>query len=122
MQFVIEVVVAVDAQVVADLATVGCDGLVMWDAVEAEELPKTAEVVVGDADGLLVSQPFFHITMIGLAALGSTFSGNEDQLHVVALGNLCTEVFTALNGRFTRSAAHTPEVDDEVTARIFGTQ
>ena len=31
------------------------------------------------------------------AALGGTLAGNEDQLHVVALGNLGTEVLTALN-------------------------
>ena len=45
----VEVVVAVNLQVVTYAAAVGGDGLVMRDAVEAEQLLQTGEVVVGDA-------------------------------------------------------------------------
>jgi len=64
MQFVLEVVVAADAEVIADATAVGGDGLVMGDAVEQEEVSQTVEVSVGEADGLLVGQPFIDVLML----------------------------------------------------------
>ena len=54
LQFVVEVVVAVYAQVVTDAAAVGDDGFVVWNAVEAEQLLQTGKVSIGDADGLFI--------------------------------------------------------------------
>ena len=54
MKFVIEIVVAVDAEVIANAAAVGGDGLVVRDAVELEQLLQAGEVGVGDADGLFI--------------------------------------------------------------------
>ena len=53
-QFVVEVVEAVDAEVIANATAVGCDGFVMGDAVELEQLLQTGEVGVGDANGLFI--------------------------------------------------------------------
>ena len=50
MKFVIEVVISIYAEVIADAAAVGGDGLVVGDAVEVEEFLHTAEVVVGRND------------------------------------------------------------------------
>ena len=38
LHFIIEIVEAVDLQVITDATAVGCDGLVVGDAVEVEEL------------------------------------------------------------------------------------
>ena len=54
LQLYIEVVVAVYAQVIADAAAVGGDGLVVGDAVELEQLLQTGEVGIGDANGLFI--------------------------------------------------------------------
>ena len=54
LQLFIEVVVAIDAEVIADAAAVGGDGLVVGDAVELEQLLQTGEVGIGDADGLFI--------------------------------------------------------------------
>ena len=54
LQLFIEVVVAIDAEVIADAAAVGGDGLVVRDAIEAEQLLQAGEVGIGDADGLFI--------------------------------------------------------------------
>lgn len=69
-----------DLQVIADAAAVGRDGLVVWDAVELEQLLQAGKVSVSDADGLFVGQPLGHIFLIGIAALGGAFAGNEYKL------------------------------------------
>jgi len=48
LQFVLELIVAADAEVVADTAAIGRDGLVVRDAVKAEQLLQTGEVGIGD--------------------------------------------------------------------------
>ena len=83
-------VVAVYAQVVTDAAAVGGDGLVVGDAIEAEQFLQAGEVSVGDTDGLFIGQPLSHVFLIGIAALGSSLASNEDELHVIALGYLGT--------------------------------
>ena len=54
LKFVVDVVVAADAEVIADAAAVGRDGLVVGDAVETEQFLQAGEVGVGDADGLFI--------------------------------------------------------------------
>ena len=90
MQLFIEVVVAVDAEVIADTAAVGRDGLVVGNAVELEQLLQAGEVGIGYADSFFIGQPLSHVFLIGIAALGSSLASNEDELHIVALGNLRT--------------------------------
>ena len=94
----VKVVVAVEVEVIAHTAAIGRDSLVVRNAVEAEQLLHTGEIGVGKADGFFVGKPFLHIVMIGLAALGSTFAGNKDEFDVIALGDLCPQVLTVLDG------------------------
>ena len=54
MKFVIEVVISIYAEVIADAAAVGGDGLVVWDAIEAEQFLQTGEVGIDDANGLFI--------------------------------------------------------------------
>jgi len=56
LQFVVEVVEALQLQIVADTAAVGRDGLVVGDAVETEQFLQAGEVGIGDANGLFVGQ------------------------------------------------------------------
>ena len=58
LQLFIEVVVAIDAEVIADVAAVGRDGLVVGNAVELEQLLQTAKVGLCHTNSFLVSQPF----------------------------------------------------------------
>ena len=81
LHFIIEIVEAVDLQVIADATAVGCDGLVVGDAIKTEELLQTGEFGIDEANCRLVSQPLFDILMIGLAALGGALSSNEDEVH-----------------------------------------
>ena len=97
VQCEVEVVVAVEVEVIAHTAAIGRDGLVVGDAVEAEELVHTGKVGVGKTDGFFVGKPFLHIVMIGLATLGSSFTGNKDEFDVIALGDLCPQVLTVLD-------------------------
>ena len=46
LQFVFKVVVAMDAQIFADTAAIGGDGLIVRDAVELEQLLQVAELSV----------------------------------------------------------------------------
>ena len=94
----VEVIEAVNLQVIADTTTIGRDGFVMGDAVKAEELLQAGEVSVGNADRLFVGKPFLDIIVIGLATLGSTLASNEDEFDVITLGNLLAQVLAALNG------------------------
>ncbi len=67
----VKVVETVDSQVIADTTAVGGDSFVVRDARKVEEFLQAGKVVVGDADGLLVSQPLGHIFLVGIAAFGS---------------------------------------------------
>ena len=80
LHFIIEIVKTVDLQVITDATAVGCDGLVVGDAIEAEELLQTSEFGIDEANCRLVSQPLFDILMIGFAALGGALSSNEDEV------------------------------------------
>ena len=69
--------VAADTEVFAYAAAVGRDGLVVRDAVELEQFLQSSELGVGEADGLFVVQPFGHVLLVGIAALGGAFPGNH---------------------------------------------
>ena len=97
VQIGIEVVVAVEVEVIAHTAAIGRDGLVVRNAVETEQLLHTGEVGVGKTDGFFVGKPFLYIVMIGLAALGRSFTGDKDEFDIVAFGNLCPQFFTVLD-------------------------
>ena len=60
--------------------------------------------------------------MVGFASLGGWFPSDKDKFHVIALAYLCTFCLTVLNGGTARTAAHTPEIDDEIPAWIFRTE
>ena len=62
-QFVVEVVEALQLQIVADTTTVWSDGLVVGDAVEVEKFLHTGKAVVGEADVYLVGQPLIVLCM-----------------------------------------------------------
>ena len=86
----VEVIEAVNLQVIADATAVGRDDLVVGDAAKAEEFLQAGKVVVGDADGFFIGQPLSHVFLVGIAAFGSSFSSDEDEFHVVAFGYLGT--------------------------------
>ena len=94
----------------------------MGDAVELEQFSQTVEVPIGEANGLLVGQPLVDIIVIGSAALGGALPSDEDELHVVALGNPGTQLLARLDGGATGTARHTPEVDDEEPAWVLGVE
>ena len=120
MKFVIEVVISIYAEVIADAAAVGGDGLVVWNAIEAKQLLQAGEVGIGYTDGLFVGQPLSHVFLVGIATLGGALTSNEDEFHVVALGNPGSQFLAFLNSVAAWTAAHTPEVDKEDTAWVFG--
>ena len=101
MQIVVEIIVTINAEVIANAAAIGCDGLVVRNTVEAEQLLQAVEFDVSDADGFFVSQPFVHILVVSIATLCRSFSCNKDQLNIVPLGNLGSLLLTALNGTTT---------------------
>ena len=106
-------------QIVADTTTVWSDGLVVGDAVEVEKFLHTGKAVVGEADVYLVGQPLIDIFVVSFATLGGALLGNEDELYIIALGNLSPLVLAALYGRTARTAAHPPKVDKEILAGIL---
>ena len=122
LQFEVDVVIAVDAEVVADAAAVGGDGLIVRNAVEAEEFLHTGKVGIGDTDSFFVGQPLIDILMVGFAALSDAFAGDEDKLHIIALGDFGTFCLTALDVRTARTATHTPEINNQISAWILGAQ
>ena len=85
---IVEVIEAVNLQVIANATAVGRDDLVVGDAVEAEQLLQTSEVGIGDADSFLVGKPLADIVLIGIATTWYALAGNEDELDVITLGNL----------------------------------
>ena len=95
-QFVVEVVEALQLQIVADTAAVGGDGFVVGDAVEVEKFLHTGKAVVGEADVYLVGQPLIDIFVVSFATLGGALLSNEDELYIIALGNLSPLVLAAL--------------------------
>ncbi len=60
----------------------------MGDAVEVEKFLHTGKTVVGEADVHLVGQPLIDIFVVSFATLGGALLGNEDELYIIALGNL----------------------------------
>ena len=101
----------VDAEVISHTVAVGCDGLIVRNAAEAEKLLQTAEIGTAQTDGFLVGQPFCDLLVVGFAALGGTLVGNEDELHVIALGYFGAFVLAILDGDAASPTAHTPEVE-----------
>ena len=84
-QFVVEVVEALQLQIVADTAAVGGDGFVVEDAVEVEKFLHTGKAVVGEADVYLVGQPLIDIFVVSFATLSGALLGNEDELYIICL-------------------------------------
>ena len=85
---IVEVIEAVNLQVIANATAVGRDDLVVGDAVEAEQLLQTSEVGIGNADSFLVGKPLADIVLIGIATTWYALASNEDELDVITLGNL----------------------------------
>ena len=56
-KFVVEVVEALQLQIVADATTVRGDGLIVRDAVKTEQLLQAGEVGIGNAYRLFIGQP-----------------------------------------------------------------
>ena len=111
-----------DAEIFAHAATIGGDGLVVGDAVELEQFSQAVEVPIGEANGLLVGQPLVDIIVIGFAALCGALSSDEDEFHIVALGDSGTQLLARLDGGAARTAGHAPEVDDEEATGELGVE
>ena len=92
----------------------------MGNTVELEQFLQPCEVLIGEADGLFAGQPFGHVCLIGVAALGSSLSSYEHELHVVALGYHGTQFLARLNGSTAGTTGHASEIDDEQPAGVLG--